>query len=261
VNVRNAETPLASLWAVELDSVRATRLTADSSITVSGLTISDDGKWVGFRGTSADRYERNITEQGINTDLYLLEVATGQVERLTSNQDVGEQGPSFSPDGRWVAFAGPDDLTRYNMSNTRLYLRAVADRGGQWRKLGESFDGDLGVSFWSADGKTIYFSEGIRATNQFMALDVEKNTVRQVTKEQASLFVSRDEDSGTILITYSDPRTPSTMFTVPSVERVADRRAWRQLTDVNPQVRGFLLGEETELAGRLAQLSGRGYVK
>jgi len=247
VNIRNPATPLASLWALELDSLKATRLTNDTTITVAGLTISDDGKWVGFRGTSADRYERNITEQGINTDLFLLETATGQTERLTHNQEVGEQGPGFSPDGRWVAFAAPDDLTRYTMGNARLYIRAVADRGGQWRKLGESFDGDLGFSFWSADGKTIYFNEGIRATNQLCALDIEKNTVRQVTREPASLSVRRDEDSGVILITYSDPRTPSTLFTVASVEQVANRRSWRQLTDANPQVRGFLLGDETEI--------------
>ena len=247
VNIRNLATPLASLWALELDSLKATRLTNDTTITVAGLTISDDGKWVGFRGTSADRYERNITEQGINTDLFLLETATGQTERLTHNQEVGEQGPGFSPDGRWVAFAAPDDLTRYTMGNARLYIRAVADRGGQWRKLGESFDGDLGFSFWSADGKTIYFNEGIRATNQLCALDIEKNTVRQVTREPASLSVRRDEDSGVILITYSDPRTPSTLFTVASVEQVANRRSWRQLTDANPQVRGFLLGDETEI--------------
>jgi dipeptidyl aminopeptidase/acylaminoacyl peptidase len=247
VDIRNVETPLASLWAVDLDSLKPVRLTHDSSITVSGITISDDSRWVGFRGTSADRYKRNITEQGINADLYLLEVATGEIERLTDNQEVGEQGPSFSPDGRWVAFAGPDDLTRYTMGNTRVYLRAVGDRGGQWRKLGESFDGDLGFSFWSRDGKTVYFNEGIRATNQLMALDIEKNTVRQVTNEPASLSVSRDDDSGVLLITYSDPRTPSTMFTVPSVDQVANRRAWRQLTDVNPQVLGFLLGEETEI--------------
>ena len=247
VNIRNPATPLASLWALELDSLKATRLTNDTTITVAGLTISDDGKWVGFRGTSADRYERNITEQGINTDLFLLETATGQTERLTHNQEVGEQGPGFSPDGRWVAFAAPDDLTRYTMGNARLYIRAVADRGGQWRKLGESFDGDLGFSFWSADGKTIYFNEGIRATNQLFALDIEKNTVRQVTREPASLSVRRDEDSGVILITYSDPRTPSTLFTVASVEQVANRRSWRQLTDANPQVRGFLLGDETEI--------------
>jgi dipeptidyl aminopeptidase/acylaminoacyl peptidase len=37
------------------------------------------------------------------------------------------------------------------------------------------------------------------------------------------------------------------MFTVPSLDQIANRRAWRQLTDVNPQVRGLALGEETEI--------------
>ncbi len=248
VDIKNAETPLASLWALDLDGLRATRLTRDTSITVTGFTSSDDSRWVGFRGTSADRYKRNITEQGINTDLYLLEAATGEIERLTDNEEVGERGPDFSPDGRWVAFAAPDDLTRYSMSNTRIYLRGVGDRGGRWRKLGASFDGDLGVSFWSADGGTIYFNEGIRATSQLFALDIEKNTVRQVTREPASLRVGRDENSGVILINYSDPRTPPTLFTVASVDQVGDRNSWQQLTDVNPQVRGFLLGEETEIS-------------
>ncbi|NLG61577.1 MAG: hypothetical protein GX539_04980, partial [Candidatus Cloacimonetes bacterium] len=82
VDIRNAETPLSSLWALDLDPVRVTRLTRDSSITVDGFQISPDGRWVGFRGISADRYKRNITEEGINADLFLLEVATGHIERL-----------------------------------------------------------------------------------------------------------------------------------------------------------------------------------
>jgi Tol biopolymer transport system component len=99
VNVRNAETPLSSLYALDFEPVRVTRLTRDSTITVSGFTISPDSRWVGFRGTSAERYKRNITEQGINTDLYLLEVATNQIERLTENEEVGEGGPEFSRTG------------------------------------------------------------------------------------------------------------------------------------------------------------------
>ncbi|MGH7556011.1 MAG: S9 family peptidase, partial [Longimicrobiales bacterium] len=250
VNIRNAETPLASLWVVELDPARTTRLTRDAAITVSSMTISDDGKWVGFRGISADRYKRNVTEQGINSDLYLLEVATGQIERLTDNREVGENGPSFSPDGQWIAFTGPDDLTKYSMKNSRVYVRGVTARGGQWRKLGGSFDGDVSIGFWSQDGKAIYFNEGIRATNQLLALDVERDAVRQITSEKASLSVNRNDDTGVLFVSYADPKTPQTLFTIASIDQVTNRSAWRQLTEANPQVREFLLGDEEEITWR-----------
>jgi dipeptidyl aminopeptidase/acylaminoacyl peptidase len=250
VNIQNAETPLVSLWALDLDPHRATRLTRDSTITVAAFNVSPDGKWVGFQGVSAARYERNTTEQGINSDPYILEIASGRVERLIQNAEVGESLPSFSPDGRWVAFSAPDDLTRYTMKNRRVYIRAVGDRGGKFRKLGGSFDGDVSVNFWSEDGKKIYFNTGLRATTQFLELDIEANTVRQLTDERAALSVSRDEDSGVVLINYSDPRTPPTVFTVASLAEVGNRAAWRQLVDVNPQVRGFALGEEEEIPWR-----------
>src|SRR5690606_18075177 len=150
--------------------------------------------------------------------------------------------PVFSPDSRMLAFVAPDDLTQYSMKNRRLYVREVADRGGQPRKLGTSFDGDVGAGFWSEDGRTIYFNAGIKATRQLMALDVRSGEVRQVTNERAALSVDRDEDSGLLLIDYADPRTPPTLFAVNSVNDLARRNAWRQLYDVNPQVRNLALG-------------------
>ena len=247
VNIRNAETPLASLWALDLADKKATRLTNDQTITVANFTISPDSRYVGFRGTSANRYERNITESSINSDLFLLDGSNGQIERLTNNKEVGEGAISFSTDSKWIAFSAPDDLTRYTMKNQRVYLRAVSDRGGQWRKLGASFDGNVTTGFWSEDGKTIYFNEGIRATNQLMALDVASGTVKQVTNEKASLSVSRDQNTGKILINYSDPRTPGSAFTVASIDQVANKSAWKQLTDPNPQVRSFTLGDAEEI--------------
>ncbi|MEX2281333.1 MAG: S9 family peptidase [Gemmatimonadota bacterium] len=247
VNVRNAETPPSSLWSVDLAPVKVTRLTRDTSITVSSFAISRDARWVSFRGTARDRYLRNVTEQGINADTYLLDTSTGSIERLTNNREVGESNVSFSPDGRWIAFSAPDDLTRYSMKNNRVYLRATADKGGQWRKLGSAFDGDVSVGFWSEDSRTIYFNQGIKATNQFMALDVASGAVRQVTHEKASLSVSRDQNTGTLLINLSDPQTPATIFTVASLDQIANRASWKQLTDANPQVRTFALGEEEEI--------------
>ncbi len=247
VNIQNAETPLQSLWAFDLDAKKATRLTRDSSYTVQSMTISPDGKWLGYTGISSERYARNITEQGINGDLYLMEVASGNIERLTNNKEVSEGGLTFSPDSRWLAFSAPNDLTRYTMSNRRLYMREVGTRGGEFKKLGESFDGNVGADFWSADGKTIYFNEGIKATRQLMALDIARNTVRQVTTWDAAASVNRDEDSGLLTINYADPATPSTLYAITSLDRVNDRASWVQLTDVNPQLRNIALGAEREI--------------
>lgn len=246
VNIRNAETPFSSLWSLTLDPEATKRLTESSDYSVSDMVISEDGKWIGFRGGSKNRYERNITQEGLYADLYLLETGSGRIERLTSNREVGESGISFSPDSRWVAFSAPDDMEKYSMANGRLYLRAVADRGKPFRKLGASFDGDVTTGFWSQGGTTIYFNEGVRATNQLMAIDTQKDVVRKVTDEKASLSVDR-EDSGIFLITYQDGKTPSTIYTVPSVESVANRKAWTQLTDANPQARNFELGDQEEI--------------
>jgi len=247
VNVRNEVTPLSSLWALDLEPASSTRLTHDSTISVSGFTVSPDGRWVGFTGSSAERYERNITEERLYADLFLLDARSGDIERLTQNTEVPESSLSFSPDSRWIAFSAPSDTTGYSMTDNKVYLRAVDDRSGSFRRLGDDFDGDVSIDFWSRDGKTIYFGAGIRATTQLMALDVAKGTVRQLTDVKAALRVDRDEDSGVILINYSDPMTPPTTYTVASLDRVRDRTRWTQLDDVNPEVGNLLLGEEEEI--------------
>ena len=247
VDIKNMVTALSNLWVVDL-APRATRqLTDDASVSVTDFELSLDGRWITFTGASAERYERNITGSGLYADPFLLETATGHIERLTDNYEVRESLPSISPDGRWIAFSAPDDMTRYTMTENRVYLRDLTDRGGSFRKLGESFDGRVGVEFWSEDGNTIYFNTGVRITRQLHALDVRSGEVRQVTDERAALTVSRDRDSRAILVQYSDPMTPPTLFTVEDVERVADRSAWTQLVDANPQVRQLALGEEVEI--------------
>jgi len=247
VNIRNAETPLVGLWSLDLAPLAAKRLSPEGAYSVSGVTISDDGKWVAFRGGSTQRYERNITSENMYSDLYLLEVATGGIERLTNNVEVGESGPSFSPDSQWLAYGAPDDTTRYSMTNGRVYLRAVADRGKPFRKLDGGFDGDVNAGFWSPDSKTIYFTTGLKATTQLFALEVSQNEIRQITREAASVSVTRDDDSGIVLISYADGTTPPTVFTTTSLDTVGTRASWKQLTDTNPQVRGFALGTQEEV--------------
>lgn len=247
VDVRNQETPLASLWAVDVGPALERRLTSDTAYSVDGFVISDDGRWISFTGGSAGRYERNITGARLYADQYLMEVSTGNIERLTENFEIGESATQFSPDGRWIAFSGPDDMERYSMTENRIYIRELADRGGPFRKLGSDFDQSLSIGFWSDDSKTIYFNTGVTVTNQLHALDIERDEVRQLTEERASLSVDRDKDTGVILIDYQDPATPPTVFTVSSLGDVDDRDRWTQLVDLNPQYSEVAFGREVEV--------------
>ena len=72
--------------------------------------------------------------------------------------------------------------------------------------------------------------------------------MRQITREPASLSVDRDDDSGALVINYSDG-TDADDALHGAVDRHGSRsdRAWMQLTDANPQVRSFALGAQEEI--------------
>ena len=47
VDIRNAVTPLSSLWSVDVASATERRETSDASYSVNGFVLSDDGRWIG----------------------------------------------------------------------------------------------------------------------------------------------------------------------------------------------------------------------
>src|SRR2546423_15218862 len=75
-----------------------------------------------------------------------------------------------------------------------------------FRKIGANFDGDVTVGWWSKFAKTIFFNEGIKATEQLCAVDVPSGEVRQLTREKASLRAAQDPESGRLTISFLQPR-------------------------------------------------------
>jgi Tol biopolymer transport system component len=142
VRIRNEEPPISHLWALDLESKQEKRLTSGQSYSVSDVTISKDARWIAFRGTPKDRYQRTVTEADIYADIYLLDAGTGMLERLSENKEISESTLSFSPDSKLIAFSASDNFEYFR--NGRVYVRPVM--GGQWKKLGDGFDGDVSVS-------------------------------------------------------------------------------------------------------------------
>jgi len=257
VRPRNPQSSLSSLWAFDVATKQEKKVVGDAAYSVSNVTVSPDGKWIGYSGMSASRYERGILEQNDYSDAYLLEVASGKIERLTKNDIIPEGAVSFSPDSKFVAYSAPNDFKFQHLS--KIYVRPIDQPTAPWRKLGGKADidvrvgrggGDGGVenAFWSAKGDTIYFNTGVKATTQLFALSVANDEVKQLTDLKAVTSVGRDAETGRYIINYSDGKNPGSTYTVASLRDVNDKSKWTQLTDPNPNIRkDVALGEQEEI--------------
>jgi len=245
VRIRNQDIPLNHLWSLDVASASEKRMTGGDSISIEGVSLSKDGKWAGLRAIPNNRYYRTTLEGSNHGDLFLMNLSSGAMERLTSNGNISESLLSFAPDGRTMAFSASDDFVYFRAN--KVYVRDIGATNGQWKKLGSSYDGDVTIGWWSDDSRTIYFNDGVRATNNILALDVAGNTVRQITSYRASVMAQKDDESGKILVQFADPKTPTVHFVLDSPDALPNKGAWRQVTNANPQVADLQLGDEEEV--------------
>jgi len=104
------------------------------------LRESPDRRWIASHSGS-----------GQQNDIYLHDVTRGVSQKLNAGGFVNQE-PTWSPDGKWIAFASDRDTVNGNI------YRMPADGGGEPERLAPSSRGQ-NMSSWSPDG-TIAFLEG-----------------------------------------------------------------------------------------------------
>ncbi len=144
------------------------------------LDWSADSRWLVFSADSAYREERRYGR----SDLWLVSV-DGQLRRLTQDDGQDNRSPSFSPDGKWLAFVrsyGTDKIIREKLNHggpTDLYVMPA--QGGQPINLTAAWDLQAGTPRWSPDGRFIYFTATIGGGNHLFRVSPSTPNVEQVT--------------------------------------------------------------------------------
>lgn len=125
-------------------------------------SVSPDGQVVAT-------FKRDATT---GMDLWVLPFKGAQPVQPFLRTRFNEVGPSFSPDGRWIAYVS-DESGQYE-----VYVRPYPARAGRWQL---SIDGGDEPT-WSRDGKELFYRNGRR----WMAAAV--NLKPEFTAEQPKLL-------------------------------------------------------------------------
>ena len=144
---------------------------------------SPDGEQIAF---VSDR-ERDRHQRQWRTDVWLAP-STGEDARKLTRNEGGASYPTFSPDGRYVAFLGHESGEAGSAKNTHLYV-IPAEGGGAPRSLSAPIDRPVvgfpvalsGRSFaWHPQGERLLFLAADRGTVALYRADLAGRSVAKV---------------------------------------------------------------------------------
>ncbi|HET6897921.1 MAG TPA: S9 family peptidase, partial [Vicinamibacteria bacterium] len=133
---------------------------------------SPDGKWIAF-----DHQPTALVDDWPKGDISLVEVASGNVKPLVATA-AAEADPSFSPDGRSVAYEASDVPVRWGGAS-RIQVVPVA--GGAPRTLAATFDERPDLLGWTQDGTRVIVSETHGTVARLAALPADGTAGAAIT--------------------------------------------------------------------------------
>lgn len=184
--------------------------------------------------------------QSTNTDLYYYNLNTGQTINLTANMAGYDMNPSFSPDGRYLAWTS---MKREGFEADKNDLMVMDLKKGGTLKLNltENWDESVSSFAWSNDGKSIYFTAAWKGTQQLFAVNFPGYTraypaVRQITNGKYDVAGIVGESGREIIVSRTDMNHAPEIFAVHS-----ETGSMRQLTFENEQTYNIIKPSRTEL--------------
>jgi len=143
---------------------------------IEQLAWSPDGKTIAYtcRKKTGKAYALST-----NSDIYFYKLETGKTENKTEGMMGYDLNPTFSPDGKWLAWESME-RDGYEADKSRLFVMNI--QTGEKKDLSANFDQNSTALTWTADSRSIYLVSCWHALTQIYRADIADSKITQLTK-------------------------------------------------------------------------------
>lgn len=177
------------IFMVSAEGGSAIALTDSDYLHGGSLSWSADQQYLYFSSNRNDDWQIDRSE----SDIFRLQVASRSIEQITL-RDGPDSQPAVSPDGKWLAYLGSDDVSMYQ--DNKVYLTSTENHTPELL-----FDLDRPVTHitWSADSRSIYFSFVDQSVTHIGVSDLKGKT-KTVTSNLGGSSIGRPYASGSFSV-------------------------------------------------------------
>ncbi len=157
-----------------------------------GYAISPDGKEVAYE-VNLDK----VSAESTNNDIFVLQVgAEPGTARKVSTSPGSDDGPQYSPDGKWLAWRSQ---ARAGFESDKYRLLLFDRVSGATRDLTNRFDGWVDEFTWSPLSETLYFASASKGQEPIFLIKLDNSGV---TELQATHYQDSSGTTGTPSATF-----------------------------------------------------------
>lgn len=174
---------------------------------IDDVAWSPDGKTIAYASRKKEGLAYALST---NSDIYLYNIETGQTQNITEGMMGYDQEPTFSPDGKMIAWTSME-RDGYEADIKRLFVMNL--QTGQKTFLTEGWEYNVDHPQWSADSKGLYYIATVEAEANLFYLPIKSKKIRQITQGQHN-YVSMQVQNGQLLAGRQSTILPTDLYRV-----------------------------------------------